>query len=289
MGYIYKITNQLNQKVYIGLTSRSVEQRWKEHLQAVNSLKDKRPLYKAIAKYGMKNFSVETIEEVEDDFLGEREIYWINYYNSYNKGYNATLGGDGKWTRKILQYNLNGEFIASYNSINEAIKNTKISESVIRGVCNKLYKTAKGYIFKYEDDKTPISDLIKQAKNNNYYKVQVYQYSLSGELIAIWNSIAEAKKATRIINISRGLNANRPSAGYVWRTSDKKFLDNLDLKSIIVQLSLEDQIINYYDSFLSAAKSLGKKQGSAISESCRQLPYHNTAYGYKWRYLQDVL
>lgn len=98
-------------------------------MQAVNSLKDKRPLYKAIAKYGMENFSIETIEEVEDDFLGEREIYWINYYNSYSKGYNATLGGDGKWTRKILQYNLNGEFIASYNNINEAIENTKISES----------------------------------------------------------------------------------------------------------------------------------------------------------------
>ena len=65
---------------------------------------------------------------------------------------------------------------------------------------------------------------------------------------------------------------------------------NLDLTSIIVQVSIEDDtILAYYDSFLSAAKALGKKTGSAISESCRNIGYHKTAYGYKWRYLKDVL
>ena len=80
MGYIYKITNQINQKVYIGLTSRSIEQRWQEHLRSVETLKEKRPLYRAIAKYGKDNFTIEQIEEVENDFLGEREMYWIHYY-----------------------------------------------------------------------------------------------------------------------------------------------------------------------------------------------------------------
>lgn len=44
-------------------------------------------------KYGIENFLCETIEEVSNDKLDEREKYWINYYDSYNNGYNSTLGG----------------------------------------------------------------------------------------------------------------------------------------------------------------------------------------------------
>ena len=68
-------------------------------MRSVETLKEKRPLYWAIAKYGKDNFTIEQIEEVENDFLGEREMYWIHYYDSYNNGYNATLGGDGTHTR----------------------------------------------------------------------------------------------------------------------------------------------------------------------------------------------
>ena len=290
MGYIYKITNKINQKVYIGLTSRSIEQRWQEHLRSVETLKEKRPLYWAIAKYGKDNFTIEQIEEVENDFLGEREMYWIHYYDSYNNGYNVTLGGDGTHTRQIDQYNLSGELIASYNNITEAIETMQISESVIRGACNKKYKTAKGYILKYHDDPTPIEVLITNAQINNYSKKEVCQYDLSGKLINVWSSITSAEAGTGISNISRGINHSKPVSGFVWRTKNTNFYDNLDLTSIIVQVSIEDDtILGYYDSFLSAAKALGKKTGSAISESCRNIGYHKTAYGYKWRYLKDVL
>jgi hypothetical protein len=44
-------------------------------------------------KYGIENFFVEKIEECEEDRLDEREIYWIQKYNSFNDGYNSTLGG----------------------------------------------------------------------------------------------------------------------------------------------------------------------------------------------------
>ena len=57
MAYIYKITNRINQKVYIGQTSFSVEKRWKEHVQDINKHLD-RPLYRALSKYGIENFSV---------------------------------------------------------------------------------------------------------------------------------------------------------------------------------------------------------------------------------------
>lgn len=289
MGFIYKITNQINQKSYIGLTTSSIEERWREHLQVVNKFKNQRPLYSAIAKYGVNNFTIEKLEEVDNDFLAEREIYWINYFNTYQKGYNATLGGDGVWTKKIQQYTLEGNLIKTFENITQAALETNISKSSLRQCCQKQIKTLKGFIFKYEDDVTPIGTLIKKAKENNCYKNKVYQYGLDGSLIAVWNSIKEATERTHISNISRALNASKPSNDFVWRSEGYSFFDNLDLTSIIVQLSLDNEILAYYSSFLSAAKALGKKQSSAISESCRNIGYHKTAYGYKWRYLKDVL
>ena len=58
-------------------------------------------------KYGIENFTIEIIEEVADEqILNEREIYWIEYYDSYSHGYNATKGGDGSYRidyEKVIQ------------------------------------------------------------------------------------------------------------------------------------------------------------------------------------------
>ena len=98
MGYIYKITNLLNNKVYIGKTSLTVEERWKQHIHDANknSINEIRPLYRAIKKYGIDNFSISTIGEYKEEYLNEMEMYWIGYYYGYTEGYNATKGGDGK-------------------------------------------------------------------------------------------------------------------------------------------------------------------------------------------------
>lgn len=87
---IYKITNLLNQKVYIG-QSVDIEQRWKKHCFT----KDNCAIHKAIQKYGEKNFSFEVLEECKQEELNDKEIYYINKYNSYTNGYNMTLGGEG--------------------------------------------------------------------------------------------------------------------------------------------------------------------------------------------------
>ena len=80
MGFIYKITNQINQKVYIGMTYRTPQIRFKEHLKDAEEKNYNRPLYNAINKYGKENFSISIIEEVENnELLGEREKYWINF------------------------------------------------------------------------------------------------------------------------------------------------------------------------------------------------------------------
>jgi len=95
MAFIYKITNKINGKIYIGKTEKSIERRFKEHCAEFAKARSKdRPLYRAFNKYGIENFSIELIEIT--DIPEEREMFWINFYQSYQKGYNATLGGDGK-------------------------------------------------------------------------------------------------------------------------------------------------------------------------------------------------
>ena len=98
MPYIYKITNNLNGKVYIGKTNFTIEKRWKEHCQdCQKDCLNKRPLYSAMKKYGIENFFIEEVEQLETPQQAEeREKYWIEYYGSFKYGYNATKGGDGK-------------------------------------------------------------------------------------------------------------------------------------------------------------------------------------------------
>lgn len=97
-GYIYKIWNDINDKVYIGKTAYSLEQRWKEHRNDYKTRRcEKRPLYDAMNKHGIEHFYIELIEECPLQELAEREVYWIGYYHAYTEGYNATRGGDGKF------------------------------------------------------------------------------------------------------------------------------------------------------------------------------------------------
>lgn len=119
MAYIYQIINDINNKIYIGKTEFSIDKRFKEHCSdAFKERNEKRPLYSAMRKYGIEHFHIELIEET--DFPEEREKYWIEQKQSFKKGYNATLGGDGK---KYLDYDL---IIASYKEI-KSVKDTAIS------------------------------------------------------------------------------------------------------------------------------------------------------------------
>lgn len=111
MPYIYKITNIVNNKSYIGKTQKTITQRWKEHCQECYRLQENhRPLYAAMNKHGIENFSIETLEECPLEILNEREKYWIEYFGSFKYGYNATIGGDGK---QYADYEL---IIQLYNS-----------------------------------------------------------------------------------------------------------------------------------------------------------------------------
>lgn len=86
---IYKITNQLNGKVYIG-QSIDIEERWKQHKRAWRDTSRKALLYEAIRKDGLGNFLFEIIEECPKEKLNEREKFWIREYNSLEDGYNMS-------------------------------------------------------------------------------------------------------------------------------------------------------------------------------------------------------
>ena len=93
-GIIYIITNTINSKLYIGQTSRSLNDRWKEHCRENCSEGEyNMAIKRAIIKYGKENFTIKELEKCEIDQLDEREIYYISLYNSYKDGYNLTAGG----------------------------------------------------------------------------------------------------------------------------------------------------------------------------------------------------
>ena len=96
MTFLYKITNTVNNKCYIGWTSKDVQSRWNQHKTDALRIRDNRKFYNAIRKYGIENWSVDTLLEtatVKEAKLKEIEL--ITFYDSYYKGYNSTKGGDG--------------------------------------------------------------------------------------------------------------------------------------------------------------------------------------------------
>ena len=110
-GIIYKITNDINDKVYVGKTLLTLEERFRQHCNdSQKTLKEKRPLYSAMKKYGIEHFSISLIEKVDILELSNREKYWIQQFNSFHFGYNATLGGEG--TQKYSYDEMVQEFIS---------------------------------------------------------------------------------------------------------------------------------------------------------------------------------
>ena len=87
---VYMITNKVNGKRYIGVTTQELQARFKQHLRNKDMI-----IGQAVRKHGRENFSIEVIEECENlDSLREREAYFISLYNTLSpNGYNVELGG----------------------------------------------------------------------------------------------------------------------------------------------------------------------------------------------------
>lgn len=94
-GIVYKATNLVNNKVYIGCTINTLEERMKQHFSKVG---DGCYFHNALGKYGKDNFRWDIIDYADTvEELSNKEVYWIDYYQSFtdkNKGYNSTSGGE---------------------------------------------------------------------------------------------------------------------------------------------------------------------------------------------------
>lgn len=128
---IYKITNKVNGKMYIGCTTQRLTRRWKQHLNGNNYKKKKFALQHAIEKYGAVNFDIEVIETVDSiEIMYEREIFWVAFYKSNVSGigYNMTKGGDKLNIMKGKDHPFYGKPNPRWAAIGKARKGTKLTE-----------------------------------------------------------------------------------------------------------------------------------------------------------------
>jgi len=133
-GILYRIFNINSGKSYIGKTYSGYYNRLREHITDKDRHKD-RPLYRALNKYGIDNFSAEILGEYAQGILEDKEIEAIQFYNSYSNGYNATVGGDGKRYILITKEELQLEYSKSL-TITSVAKHFNIDE----GYCGRLFK-----------------------------------------------------------------------------------------------------------------------------------------------------
>ena len=163
-GFIYKITNKINGKSYIGQTIQNVKERFYQHCatkcsQAILNM----VIHKAINKYGKSNFTIEVIEEVESTNLNDRERYWIRYYDSYNNGYNSTEGGQDRIklfknldTESIVREYKSGKSLREIGRLFNVDKQT-IKDLLVRNNIN--LRTTRTYKLSQKDREDIIKDL----------------------------------------------------------------------------------------------------------------------------------
>lgn len=160
---IYKITNKVNGKVYIGQTIRSLKSRWSHHCT------DKRGycclLYNAIQKYGRENFTVEQIDSaISRDELDEKEIHWIQHHDSTdkNKGYNLMSGGHhhefSEETKRKLSESRRGRKLSEEHKRNISKANTgKRHSDETRKKLSESHKGERHHLFgKHLSDDTKL-------------------------------------------------------------------------------------------------------------------------------------
>ena len=226
MTGIYKITNLIDGKVYIG-QGLDIFHRWSKHSQIPsNSL-----LHQAIKQDGIENFSFQIIELCEKDQLDEKEKYWIAHFNSYIKsensnGYNMNEGGWENYTSSkaipIEQYDLQGNFIAEYPSTTIASQQTGIELRSIQHCCggSRQAKTAGGFQWKRKDDNKKISSINKRI---NFEVLQIDKKT--NQIVQKFKSPAEASKITGISNV--GItnccnNKQKTSGNFIWKYVEEK-------------------------------------------------------------------
>lgn len=287
---IYKATNKINGKVYIGKT-KDFRKRKYEHTKI--DVNNHLIFHKAIKKHGEDNSNWEIIDwaDTRED-INELEKHYIKKFNSFKpNGYNMTKGGDGGAmynARPIICLTFSGEFVKRYESAAEAEREDGFHNVDVLVACKNPNRTCKGYIFMFEDEyikngprkyKKPKSTSIKSA----------VQCDLNGKFIKEYESVTEAAIKTGILRtrISSALTGQSKTAGgFIFVYKDdfpikniKQYIKNKKGRKIIQVNPDTNEHIKEFERISDAGKELGVNYKSI--HKVLDLP-GRTAYGYKW-------
>lgn len=269
MGCIYQITNKINNKKYIGKTEGIPFERWRQHVYDASN-DTGFAIAKAIHKYGIENFIFEVIESnIDANQLNAKEQYYIKLYDTFNYGYNLTLGGDG-----CTQYShsqIKDYFLLNKN-IEQTAKHFQCSTATVRRVL-KEYNIYTNY-------------------NNYDSAMSVEQYDLIKDiLLNTYPSLSAAGKAlnkTSIAPIKDACNKKTSQAyGYRWKyvnDTTKLPVAVSGFTKKVLQIDKNNKIIHTFSSVKEASNSL-KLDASSISKVCRG--ERKTCGGFKWAYLEE--
>lgn len=286
---IYKITNKINNKVYIGQTTQGLQTRWTRHIISSKNRVDNYAFHNAINKYGPENFVIEVLEYCEPEDLNEKEKYYIEFYDSLvPKGYNIRLGGDDCGRKAIYQLNLyDNQIVAKYASITEASIKIKGDASVIAKASKNRRATAYGYRWRLVDNYDASEEI-----SDNYHLIgrPVYQLDVyKKQIIKKYSNSAEAIRELKLCQSSFSqciTGVNKTCGGYGWCYVDEydSYIYPILTKSVAQIDKNTNNIIQIWNSVKDAADTL-KIDASCIRAVCNGR--QKTSKGFKWRYLDD--
>lgn len=298
-GYIYCITNIINNKKYIGQTTRTIEKRMSQHFaDSFNNKLYPQAITLAIHKYGKENFKIEQIMKVIADTkeeliqnLNTEEIFCIQWYESlYSQhGYNIDYGGSKNNTlmKPVDVYDYNGNYLTSFESCCAAANYYNITDVCVNYCCNG--KTTRclnpEVIFRFKGDSF---DKFKVFNDTQ----KVYQFDLSGNLVNVYlNAFVAAKYVNGYIsNIRFALSHNNSTAyGFYWSYTDKFDYDNSHkTNKRVSKYSLSGELLGTYDSLSKAAQSEGHNPGASshLNKACAGEILH-PIWDRIWRYEGD--
>lgn len=315
---IYKITNLINDKVYIGQSS-DIKRRWKDHCKDAfwkHSPCYEYPLYRAIRKYGLDNFSFDIIEECDASELNTKEKFYIAQYDSYKIGYNQTEGGESAThSLKLTQQQV--------LKIIQRLKTTRDNIHIIARDFNvggtTIHYINKGQQYPQPNEKYPIRAHLTTLNATKPTCPICGNLVSRKHLLCLTCACALRQKATRPqpLELARmiqekGFEATGRQFGVSGKTVAKwcknyqiphrkqelvswynERIGNHEPPIIrprlhnrikpVTQIDIKTgQILNTFKSAAEAGRSLGKSRGVHILEVCRGK--RTQAYGYSWAY-----
>lgn len=284
---VYKTTNLINNKIYIGV-HRTVKGVTDKYIGKgiTGKIKKGKGFGAAVAKYGYENFKRETLFTYPDTEAGkkaafdkEAEIVTWDFIRDPNN-YNIKVGGQYSSSapqQQIAQYDLDGNFIRVWNNMAEIGRSGIAQASSVSHCCVKE-TYSKQYQWRYYTGST---DNI--AKVTPKIRV-VYQFDLQGNYITYFKSISEASKATLIDStlISNNCTGHQSQAGGYYWSYKKRFDYTPSIQKIAVACYNDDgTFIRSFDSLIEAANAYSVTY-KGISNCIRGKQKHCAKV--RWRY-----